>query len=331
MVSVHYSSSIKQQFHHDHYHYSTIITSRSSSNADDGDGRAGEDDIILTSLPPDISHDVRSVAETLWGSPESLGSVLMSQTEDHTIINDEEDRTNNAIICHPNQQGEMPLPSSIPISQRFSYFKQQAQHAADPRAQHSTGLLLWNGFTLSEQTSIDPEASARWHAAAAVQGNLDALAVLGGCLRTGTGVGKCKNIALGLRCIEYAASVGNPSGVNKKGAMMESNDDYIGAMKLYRECYQDESKRTNALLLFNLGYCLIHGGEGVDDHGDVQEGEKLWRDAVALAPDEGSEEAAWFLYQQYSERGDVMEARHYLDTAADLGLEDAVTTSKEAR
>lgn len=127
--------------------------------------------------------------------------------------------------------------------------------------------------------------------------------------------------------------MGNPSGVNKKGAMtmMESNDDYIGAMRLYRECYQDDSKRTNALLLFNLGYCLIHG-EGVDH--DIEEGEKLWRDAVALAPEEGSEEAAWFLYQQYSERGDdndddVVKARHYLDIAAELGLEDAVMKRRE--
>jgi TPR repeat protein len=220
----------------------------------------------------------------------------------------------------------MPLPSSIPISQRFSYFEQQAQKG-DPRAQHSIGLLLWNGFTSStEQTSIDPEASAVWHAAAALQGNLDALAVFGGCLRTGTGVGKCKNIALGLRCIEYSASVGNPSGVNKKGAMMESNDDYFGAMRLYRECYEDESKRTNALLLFNLGYCLIHG-DGVDN--DVEEGEKIWRYAVVLAPEEGSEEAAWFLYQQYSERVDMEKARHYLDIAADLGLEDAVMERRD--
>ena len=287
---------------------------RSSTSRSGGDGKACEDNNIIT-LPPDISCDVCSIAEELWDDSESLGSVLMSRSECNSDI----------IICHPDYQGEMSLPSSIPISQRFSYFEQQAQKG-DPRAQHSIGLLLWNGFTSStEQTQIDPEASARWHAAAAVQGNLDALAVFGGCLRTGTGVGKYKSIALGLRCIEYAASIGNPSGVNKKGAMMESNDDYSGAMRLYRECYEDESKRTNALLLFNLGYCLIHG-EGVNR--DVEEGEKLWRDAVALAPEEGSEEAAWFLYQQYSERGDVLKARQCLDIAASLGLDDAIEAKK---
>jgi TPR repeat protein len=293
-----------------HHYFSPLYTSSGD------DGPACDEDTIIT-LPPDISCDVRSAAQDLWGSPASLESVLMSSS-DHNIIDE-----NGSILCHQEYQGEMPLPQSIPISQRFSYFEQQAQKGHPP-AQHSVGLLLWNGFaSTTEQNldaNIDPEASARWHAAAAVQGNLDALAVFGGCLRTGTGVGKCKNVALGLRCIEYSASVGNPSGVNKKGAMMESNDDYFGAMKLYRECYENESKRTNALLLFNLGYCLIHG-EGVDH--DVEEGEKIWRDAVALAPEEGSEEAAWFLYQQYLERGD-RRARHYLDIAADLGLEDAV-------
>ena len=74
-----------------------------------------------------------------------------------------------------------------------------------------------------------------------------------------------------------------------------------------------------------MGYCLIHG-EGVDR--DVEEGEKLWRDAVALAPEEGSEEAAWFLYQQYSERGDVLKARQCLDIAASLGLDDAIEAKK---
>jgi TPR repeat protein len=114
--------------------------------------------------------------------------------------------------------------------------------------------------------------------------------------------------------------------VNKKAALMEANDDYSTAMKLYRECYEDESKRKNALLLFNLGYCLIHG-EGIDHN--IEEGEQLWKDAVMLAPEEGSEESAWFLYQQYSERRDSNMAKHYLDIAADLGHEDAVVERRK--
>ena len=227
------------------------------------------------------------------------------------------------MICNQQHQGEMSLPSSVPISQRYSHFMQHARKG-DPRAQHSVGLLLWNGFAASEtmDAMISPEASAKWHAAAAVQGNVDAVAVLGGCLRTGSGVGACKNIAFGLRCIEYAASVGNPSGVNKKAAMMESNDDFLGAMRLYRECYDDElTKRMNALLLFNLGYCLVHG-DG-NDCNDVEAGEQLWRVAVNMAPEEGSEEAAWFLYQQFAARDDENMARKFLTVAADLGHQDA--------
>ena len=284
-----------------------------------------DDDHFIT-LPSDIACDVRLIAEQLFGNAESLDAVMVN---DNNIITAQDDyETSGTLSCHEDYQGEMPLPSSIPYSERFSYFMQAADKG-DPQAQHSVGLLLWNGFASSKEedaTIIDPAASARWHAAAAVQGNLDALAVFGGCLRTGTGVGKCKNIALGLRCIEFAASVGNPSGVNKKAALMEANDDYSTAMKLYRECYEDTSKRKNALLLFNLGYCLIHG-EGIDHN--IEEGEQLWKDAIKLAPEEGSEESAWFLYQQYSERRDSNMAKHYLDIAADLGHEDAVVERRK--
>ena len=291
-----------------------------SIQRDGVDDSSLSEDAIIT-LPSDIACDVRLITEQLSRNAKSLDAVMII---DYDNITAQDDETSGTISCHKDYQGEMPLPSSIPYSERFSYFI-QAANKGDPRAQHSVGLLLWNGFASSsteeDAATIDPAASARWHAAAAIQGNLDALAVFGGCLRTGKGVGKCKNIALGLRCIEFAASVGNPSGVNKKAALMEANDDYLTAMKLYRECYDDESKRINALLLFNLGYCLIHG-EGIDHN--IEEGEQLWKDSVELAPEEGSEESAWFLYQQYSERRDSNMAKRYLNIAADLGLEDAV-------
>lgn len=290
----------------------------------DDDHSCLNEDVIIT-LPSDIACDVRLIAEELFGNAESLDAATI--IDENVTAQDDYETSGTIISCHKDYQGEMPLPSSIPYSERFSYFMQAANNG-DPRAQHSVGLLLWNGFASSkeEDATIDPASSARWHAAAAIQGNLDALAVFGGCLRTGTGVGKCKNITLGLRCIEFAASVGNPSGVNKKAALMEANDDYSTAMKLYRECYEDTSKRINALLLFNLGYCLIHG-EGIDHN--IEEGEQLWRDAVKLAPEEGSEESAWFLYQQYSERRDSNMAKHYLNIAADLGLEDALVERRK--
>lgn len=64
----------------------------------------------------------------------------------------------------------------------------------DSRAQQSLGLLWYNNGKggLTELDSITTEErwrrSAFWHSMAAVQGNLDALAILGGCVRTGKGV-----------------------------------------------------------------------------------------------------------------------------------------------
>ena len=251
-------------------------------------------------IPDDIKSAIHNIAIDLWGDDGSLDRV--------TAITDGVDPL----------QGEMPLPTNVPITERYAYFLGEAStRHGDARAQHSVGLLLWNGFG---NVDIDPEASARWHAAAAVQGNVDALAVFGGCLRSDTGVRKNKNIALGLQCIEFAASIGNPSGVNKKAAMLESNDDWFSAASLYEYHYNDEASRKNALLLFNWGYCLVNGN-GVQQ--DIQSGEKIWKEAVDMTPDEGSEEAAYFLYEQYA-RDDVGEARKWLEISAELGYQEAI-------
>jgi len=254
-------------------------------------------------IPEDVKASVRSIAEKVWGGKEAFAEVSPSGVDDGI-----------------SGQGEMPLPDSVPIPDRYTYFLEQAENEGDARAQHSVGLLLWNGFAEDRGLSIDSEQSAKYHAAAAVQGNLDALAVFGGCLRTGTGVGKHKDIVMGIRCIEHAASVGNPSGINKKAAMLEANDDWYGAFRLYKDCYDDDSKRNNALLLFNLGYCLV---EGEGTYRAVESGLNLWKDAVSMSPDEGSEEAAWFLHQHY-ERDDAKLARKYLDIAAALGHQEAM-------
>lgn len=248
-------------------------------------------------VPKDIQSTIQNIATELWVSRDALDRVA-------------------SVTPGGPLQGEMPLPSNIRFKDRFAYFLEEAERG-DARAQHSAGLLLWNGFG---SVDVDPEASAKWHAAAAVQGNVDALAVFGGCLRTGTGVGKNKNIALGLHCIEYAASVGNPSGVNKKAALFESNDDWFGASRLYEQCHDDEATRKNALLLFNWGYCLVNGN-GVERN--VQFGERIWKEAVDMSPDEGSEEAAYFLYEQYV-RDDVVEARRWLEISAELGYQEAM-------
>lgn len=245
-------------------------------------------------IPEDLQSAIQDIAIELWGSENALTRVA----------------TGGAL------QGEMPLPPNIATEQRYFYFLDEAEHG-DARAQQSVGLLLWNGFG---SVDIDPEASARWHAAAAIQGNIDAIAVLGGCIRTGTGVGKKKNVALGLKCINYAASAGSPSGVNKKAVLLESSGDWFGAARLYEQFYNDETTRKNALLLFNWGYCLVNGN-GVEQNIDA--GESLWKQAVDMAPDEGSEEAAYFLYEQYV-REVKQEARRWLEISAELGYQEAV-------
>jgi TPR repeat protein len=247
--------------------------------------------LLFGSVPDDLRREIRSVAQTLWGNDE-LPEVVAESTE--TI------------------SGEAPF-SGTDYSQRSLVFEQQAQQG-DARAQHSLGLLLWSGYSCKK----DAVASARWHAAAAVQNHLDGMAVLGGCLRTGTGVEQ--NVGLGLRLIDYcaAAQVMNPTGINKKAALEESNGNYETAFGLYQDCL--EHGQPNALLLMNLGWCFVQG-EGTRKN--VTHGEKLWRQTTDMAPDEGSEEAAWLLYRQCA-REEEKEARRWLKFAAGLGYEESL-------
>jgi TPR repeat protein len=77
---------------------------------------------------------------------------------------------------------------------------EEAAFAGDARAQHTLGLLLFGGVGGCEP---DARQSAYWHAAAAAQGNLDALATLGGCVRRGAGA--AQDEATGVALIEAAA------------------------------------------------------------------------------------------------------------------------------
>ena len=61
----------------------------------------------------------------------------------------------------------------------------------------------------------DARQSAYWHAAAAAQGNLDALATLGGCVRRGAGV--AQDETTGVALIAAAAEAGAPVGLCKLG------------------------------------------------------------------------------------------------------------------
>lgn len=242
-------------------------------------------------VPTDLQQRIRRVAEGLWDGGDTLPASL-----------DEKERSNTISF------GEAPFPGKD-YSKRAEYFRTLAEEG-DPCSQHSLALLLWSGF----HSPRDERASAQWHAAAAAQNHLDSMAVLGGCLRKGVGV--TRNVALGLELVEYSASRMNPTGINKKAALEESNGNYEVAFDLY----SSSEENPNALLLMNLGWCYVYG-EGTRK--DVSRGETLWKRAADMAPDEGSEEAAWLLYRQFV-RDDPKEAKFWLNVAFELGHDEAL-------
>lgn len=291
-----------------------------------------ENDAVYTEL----SEEIEVIARELWDGVEIP---RLTPTASTTNNNNNEPTTCTTPDGGEQQQqqqrmsvlfeGEAELPADIPFSERGDYFRKEALRGC-PKAQHSYALLLWSGFADIEQ---DPEESAKFHAAAACQHHLDGMAVFGGCLRTGTGIPKKKKkksktkpttpkrntVALGLKAIEFCASqaIGNPSGVNKQAALLEYNGDDLRAFELYEACWK--SGRANAGLLFNLGWCLVHSKrKGIDRDRDRARGISLWKEAVEMAPDQGSEEAAWNLFKEYI-RDDPKEAQHWLDLAEELG------------
>jgi hypothetical protein len=308
-----------RSFHfHSHSHSTTLQSSRRTTCRPtpsflDATNRNEQephhyDNIHTDKIPSELHSQVQRVAITLWGDRTKLKSVLP------TSVDFDSDPSVSPTLC----SGEMAFDAdSLDLDYwlRLEYF-QQAAYDGDPSAQHSLGLLLWNGFAGVQ----DEIASAQWHAAAACQGHLDAMAVLGGCLRTGTGVQE--NEDLGIQFIEWCARQGNPTGINKQAALLESeDDDYNGALRLYQSCLENENENVTALVLLNLGYSLVNGPGDVSK--DVELGEFYWEQAAAMAPDEGSEEAAYFLSQQY-DRTDYAESKRWLQLSADLGFPEAV-------
>mmetsp|Transcript_12330 Transcript_12330/g.28093 ORF Transcript_12330/g.28093 Transcript_12330/m.28093 type:complete len:287 (-) Transcript_12330:21-881(-) len=247
----------------------------------------------LDELPDDIAKLVKGVTLDLWDGHD----IPVTKSDDPSV-------RGNAPL-----EGEAGLPFDVAFDERAEFFRAKALDG-DPRAQHSYALLRWSGFGGVARDELE---SAKFHAAAASQNHLDGLAALGGCLRTGTGVKR--DVGLGLRIIDLCSGLGNPTGVNKKAALLESNDDDFGAVRLYQEAV--ERGRVNALLLFNLGWAYIHGS-GVE--ADRERGLNLWRESAGREPDEGSEEAAWNLHLEL-EGEDRDEANKWLIVAQDLGYE----------
>ncbi|EOD08474.1 hypothetical protein EMIHUDRAFT_446345, partial [Emiliania huxleyi CCMP1516] len=189
-----------------------------------------------------------------------------------------------------------------------------AAHGGDGTAQHTLGLLHYSGVGGAQR---DERESAYWHAAAAVAGNVEALATLGGCVRRG--VGAELDEAAGLDIITACAAAGSPVGLVKLGVCHEDGDlpgkpaDAQRAAALFESAAsvwvggeppsesESESeaspppRRRSALALFQHGFAQVYG---IGTRRDVEAGAAAWLSAAKLAPDDGAEEAAWGLYSE---------------------------------
>ena len=206
--------------------------------------------------------------------------------------------------------------------------------SGDGRAAHTLGLLLHSGC--GGVGRPDPSASASYHAAAARAGNMCGLAVLGGCIRRG--VGAEREEATGLLLIRAAAAVGSPAGLNKLGVLYEEGcgmGGYDGPEgggiaidpTMAAKCYEQSAAAGSALGLFYHGWSLFHG---VGTARNELAGLEAWKASAAKAPDDGSEEAAYQLWEEHArqqrpttKRRDL-EPTHWLRLAAQLQHAPAV-------
>jgi len=188
-------------------------------------------------------------------------------------------------------QGEFRFDAGLPYSSRMDQCE-DAAWAGDSQAQHSLGLLLYSGVGGAEK---DERMSACWHAAAAAQGNIDALAVLGGCVRRG--VGADQDERAGIACIEAAAAAGSPGGLVKLGSLHDEGALGSGHPGPYAAArlFSRAASQGSALGLFNYGWSLTYG---IGAPRDVKRGFAAWRAAAACAPDDGAEEAAFMMYEE---------------------------------
>lgn len=168
-----------------------------------------------------------------------------------------------------------------------------AANVDDGAAMHTLGLLTYAGVGGAPE---DPRQSAVWHAAAAACGNLDAVAVLGGCVRNG--VGAEKDALVGLALIRAAAACSVASGLNKLGVLYEEGTlpggqvDNAAAARLYEQ----SAATGSALGLFYYGWALYHGvGVGRDEAAGIGH----WQKSASRAPDEGADEAAYALWREH--------------------------------
>ena len=142
-----------------------------------------------------------SVPKDEWLEPEDAAFAVARALSAISLPAAEGDATEGEVPALP-PQGEFVFSTDVHADRYVE--AEEAAFAGDARAQHTLGLLLFGGVGGCEP---DARHSAYWHTAAAAQGNLDALATLGGCVRRGETAGVAQDETVGVALITAAAEV----------------------------------------------------------------------------------------------------------------------------
>ena len=261
-----------------------------------------------------LAHAIKTACSPLgeWPEPEDAARACAEVIAAPPLLSDED--------AELPLQGEMRFGSSVSHDERFAVAEPLA-NLGDSQAMQSAGLLLFSGVGGAPQ---DLRLSAQWHAAAVAQGNVDALATLGGCVRRGVGADQLEET--GLTLINAAAAAGSPVGLCKLGVLYDDGANGL-PQDSWKACqlFEAAAKSGSALGLFNHGWALVYG---IGTARDVERGLESWASAVALAPNDGAEEAAFCLYDERKSMSEAQVARYRpgkcLKLAAALGYEKAV-------
>ena len=220
-------------------------------------------------------------------------------------------------------QGEFEFDKDVDYTQRYAIVEPAAS-AGDACAQQTLALLTYAGVGGATESLRE---SACWHAKAAAQGHLDALATLGGCVRSGRGAERDETA--GIAIIRAMAAAGAPVGLTKLGVLHDEGllpgepADTRRAAELFARAAEE---RDNAVALFNHGWGLVHG------EGDVDGGFEAWRAAASLAPNDGAEEAAYHLWLEQDRlsaaRRKELRPDRYLRLAAELEFPPALAAMR---
>ena len=105
----------------------------------------------------ELCEKIENVAKELWAGTPPIPTL----SGNHNSVSDD------GMLYFT--EGEKELPDSVSYNKRAKYFEEEALKGC-PFAQQSFALLMWNGFA---NVTIDERESAKFHAAAAYQNNLE--------------------------------------------------------------------------------------------------------------------------------------------------------------